>query len=178
MGFRSQPLNRLSENEWAALLRQKVFFESRWRKKRLDSYEQVKHGKEKLVFDKATGLTWQQSGSLEALTYAQAQNYIRALNQERFAKYKGWRLPSLDEAMSLLEPFKYATGLYVDPRFDPTQKWIWTNDEAREGAAWAVTFRSGCCYVPVDASYFVRAVRGGPWLPEEELEEELLVASL
>lgn len=178
MEFRSQPLNRLSENEWAALLRQKILFEWRWRKKRLDSFKQVKHGKENLVFDKATGLTWQQSGSLEALTYAETQDYIRALNQQRFAKYKGWRLPSLDEAMSLLEPFKYGNGLYIDPRFDAAQKWIWTNEEARASVAWAVTFHGGCCYVPVNASYFVRAVRGAPWFLEEELEEELIVASL
>ncbi|MEK7727434.1 MAG: DUF1566 domain-containing protein [candidate division KSB1 bacterium] len=178
MEFRSQPLNRLSEDEWAALLRQKLFFEWRWRKRRLDSYEQVKHGKEKLVFDKATGLTWQQSGSLEALSYSDAQNYLRALNQQRFAKYQGWRLPTLDEAMSLLEPFKYANGMYIDPRFDAAQKWIWTNDEAREGVAWAVTFRSGCCYVPVEASYFVRAVRGELWFPEGDSSDELLVELL
>ena len=35
-----------------------------------------------LVFDRATGLLWQKSGSDNVLTYQQAQEYVDTLNRE------------------------------------------------------------------------------------------------
>ncbi|MCP4289089.1 MAG: DUF1566 domain-containing protein, partial [Gammaproteobacteria bacterium] len=57
-----------------------------------------------VVVDHATGLMWQQSGSDDELTYEDAQKYIEKLNQERFAGYDDWRLPTVPELLSLLEP--------------------------------------------------------------------------
>jgi hypothetical protein len=172
MKFRSLALNHLSENEWTALLYQKEIFERRCSKKRLHPYKPIKIGSKKLIIDKSTELTWQQFGSPNAITCAGAKKYIRELNKQRFASYKDWRLPTLNEAMSLLMPDKDANDLYINSEFDSTQKWIWTGEETHDGAAWVVTFRSGCCYVPADASYYVRAVRGEPWFPENGSDDE------
>ena len=59
-----------------------------------------------VVVDEATGLMWQQNGSLEAITYEKAEGYIKELNRKGFAGFHDWRLPTLEEAMSLMEPKK------------------------------------------------------------------------
>ncbi|MDZ7289772.1 MAG: DUF1566 domain-containing protein [candidate division KSB1 bacterium] len=175
MKFRSQPLNQLSPTEFDILLHEKDVFELRWNKRSPTlrfRCQAIKRGGKKLVTDKMTRLTWQQSGSPGPVTYRDAEKYIRDLNKKKFAGFKNWRLPTLDEAMSLLRPSRGDTNLYIDPAFDPTQQWIWTWDESDSGAAWVVTYRAGCCYVPVDSHYYVRAVRGEFWYPGDDAFEE------
>jgi hypothetical protein len=114
-----------------------------------------------VVFDDATGLMWQQSGSQEYMNYSKAENYIRDLNNKRFAGFTDWRLPTLEEAMSLMEPEKHGE-LYLDAIFDHKQTWIWTADKFSASAAWVVNFYYGHCYHYDVYNYsYVRAVRGG-----------------
>lgn len=172
--FRSQPLNQLSASDTDALLYEKNIFERCWNSKSAAHRFQcqtIKHGGKKLVLNKTTKLTWQQSGSSDAVTYNQAKKYIHDLSKQKFASYKDWRFPALDEAMSLLKPRKSDNGLYIDSAFDPKQQWIWTMDDADAEVPWVVTFRAGCCYVPNDTHYYVRAVRGEFWLPGDESVE-------
>jgi len=113
----------------------------------------------KLVIDHATGLMWQQSGSANHMTYVDAEKYIRDLNNQRFAGYNDWRLPTLEEAVSLMEP-KKLDGLYLDSVFERKQSWIWTVDQESAGRAWVVDFGVGdCLRFGDDYGYFVRAVR-------------------
>ncbi|MDG6027480.1 MAG: DUF1566 domain-containing protein [Candidatus Brocadia sp.] len=79
------------------------------------------HG-EVAVYDHISGLIWQQAGSLREMNYRDAKNYISAMNKERFAGYHDWRLPTLEEAISLVEPAKKDGGLHINPVFDPCQK--------------------------------------------------------
>ncbi len=115
-----------------------------------------------VVHDSTTGLSWQQSGSSEWLTFKQAQTYIDSLNVARYGGYTNWRLPTLEEGMSLMEP-KRESGLFVDPVFDRRQEWIWTADKESASRAWYVYFGSGNLghrYIENDYRLFcVRAVR-------------------
>lgn len=56
-----------------------------------------------VIFDRATGLTWQRSGSSEVLSYQDAQMYVNTLNIQQFAGYTDWRLPTIEELLSLLK---------------------------------------------------------------------------
>jgi len=118
---------------------------------------------QKVVIDSASGLMWQQSGSPEYFTYAKAKEYINQLNRERFAGFNNWRLPTLKEAMSLMEPDTLNGNLYIDPKFDPKQSWIWTADLGKgESWAWVVFFFYGLCYNShFPYSSHVRALRSG-----------------
>ena len=119
-----------------------------------------------VVVDHATGLMWQKAGSENWLTYHKAQDYIVQLNQKHFAGYEDWRLPTIPELMSLLEPEEKNGDLYIDPVFDKTQRWCWSADvrqtkgEGSSGSAWLVGFYGGGVYWRSfsDADY-VRAVR-------------------
>ncbi len=116
----------------------------------------------KVVLDRATDLMWQQAGSPEYMTYEEAQAYVAQLNRDNFAGYANWRLPTLEEAMSLMEPSELNADLYIDAKFDKTQRYIWTADKESAGVAWVAYFDSGECFRnAVGYDNFVRAVRAG-----------------
>ena len=113
-----------------------------------------------VVIDYATGLMWQKAGSLKEVGYNDAQKYIRQLNQQRFSGFTNWRMPTIDELLSLIETNKHAHKLYIDPVFDEHQSWCWSADISSAHAAWHVYFHLGqVAQHALTYQYFVRAVR-------------------
>jgi Protein of unknown function (DUF1566) len=166
--FRAQALNELAEHDYETLLEQKAAFEEFWNgegRRLSNRYRTNERDGEQVVIDRLTDLTWQRSGSPHPLSFGEAEQYVNDLNKQRFAGHRTWRLPILDEAMSLMKPYKAYGALYIDSVFDRTQQSIWTEEETFEGARWVVTFSLGNCYVPVASHYYVRAVRGEYWTP-------------
>ena len=163
--FRNTPL-ALSSDEVKNMLSQNDFFDTFMNSSGSgiahQYYEQTKNG-DKVVIDKATDLMWQQSGSEDSMGYKDAEHSIKKLNNEKFAGYSGWRLPTLEEAMSLMEQKEKNDDLYIDPVFDKHQRRIWTCDPVkdREARAWVVLFFSGGCRYdyPIGYGIYVRAVR-------------------
>lgn len=158
--FRSYPTT-LSVEQVKTKVRQYGFYDDAYnpRGKGINNNFELQQSGQ-VVFDYATGLMWQQSGSSEHMTYADAENYIRDLNNRRFASYIDWRLPTLEEAMSLMEPKKHG-NLHLDPMFDREAPFIWTVDKENAGAAWVVGFNFGGCghYDIGISTNHVRAVR-------------------
>ena len=157
--LRSNSIINLEEADSRSMLTKHEFFDRDWHKagKGVSHLYEVR---EKVVIDHATGLMWQQSGSAN-VTYADAEKYVRDLNTKRFAGYNDWHLPTLEEAMSLMEP-KQHDVLYIDAVFDRKQRWIWTADKESAGRAWHVhfgCFSGNCSHVDFGSLYCVRAVR-------------------
>ncbi len=166
--FRPTPDKKLSVSSVKAMLKQHNFFcrEYDWSKEYCNpdgngfdnEFEKQNNGQ--VVYDNASGLTWQQSGSDEYMTYKSAKSYITKLNSDEFAGYNDWRLPTLEEAMSLMEPEEKTSGLYIDQRFDRKQRHIWTSDLDGASVAWVVYFgNGGCDSYFFDLNFSVRAVR-------------------
>ncbi len=107
------------------------------------------------VTDHATGLMWEKSGSDKFLSFEEAKEYVSRLN---LAGYRDWRLPTLEELMSLLEPEKQENGRYINPVFDEKQWWCWSSDRRLSGGAWGVYFYFGSVDWD-DFNYYVRCVR-------------------
>jgi|GEM_PF-1236500 len=167
--FRSTPQS-LSEAQVKTMLKKFNFYsrEYDWNKEYCNpggvgfenDFELSKNGL--VVYDKASRLMWQRGGSEKYLYLNQTQAYIDSLNRVGFAGYRDWRLPTLEEAMSLMERNKNKAGLYINELFDSRQRWIWTADPyAGASGRWVVIFNSGYCS-PYDIYYYhVRAVRIG-----------------
>jgi hypothetical protein len=117
------------------------------------------HG-DKIVIDHATDLIWQQAGSDTEMTFEDARQFVNNLNARGFAGHKDWRLPTLQEALSLIEARKNESGLYIDPIFDNKQRWIWTADKESALQVRLVNFLYGFngSFHP-DYTIYVRCVR-------------------
>ena len=81
---------------------------------------------------------WFPSGSIHFVTWKEAQEWISNLNHNAYAGFTDWRLPTLEEALSLLENKK--AKLYVDPKFDNRQWCIWTGDSLGSNFVWTIVF--------------------------------------
>ncbi len=122
-------------------------------------YESEIIGDDKVVIDRATGLMWHPSGSYEYMKKKEVKRWIRDLNRKGYAGHNDWRVPTVEEASSLLEASEKNGNLYIDTVFDKKQRWLWTGDSCSSGGMWRVYFDDG--YVDWgDVSYlFVRPVR-------------------
>jgi hypothetical protein len=118
-----------------------------------------------VVVDNATGLMWHQGGSDDSMEWDEAKEWVEDLNSEEgYAGYQDWRLPTVDEAVSLLELSKTNGDLYIDPVFIKKQSWIWTGDKFGSEAAWGVHFYDGdVCWPQIQRHHhhirYVRPVR-------------------
>ncbi|MDY6990107.1 MAG: protein kinase [Thermodesulfobacteriota bacterium] len=111
------------------------------------------------VTDKATGLVWQQGGSDYPVTWHEAHDYIESLNQKGFAGRTGWRLPTVNELMSLLTQVPKAGDLCVAPVFHDHERWLWSADRRSFTAAWYVSADMGyISWQDFSCYYYVRAV--------------------
>ena len=106
------------------------------------NYEKKSINGDSVVIDHATGLMWHQSGSSNYMRWNSARDWIRNLNRIGYAGYKEWRLPTLEEAVSLLEADR-KNDLYIDPIFNNEQWGIWTGDKHGSSGDWSVYFSLG-----------------------------------
>lgn len=155
---------RLTETHAKAMIEKHGFFELNWNKLATGikhDYHLLQEGE--IVYDKTTNLMWQQSGSDQRMPYNDAEVFIAKLNQEKDGSYTDWRLPTLEEAMSLMKRHIDDKGdLHIHPIFDKKQRFIWTADYASADMVWCIHFVDGLCIRnQMNSNYFVRAVRNG-----------------
>jgi hypothetical protein len=112
-----------------------------------------------VVIDRATGLMWQHDGSERAVTFSSAEEYVRRMNVEKVAGFTDWRLPTMQEVGSLMEPQAHEE-FHISPAFRRSAKFIWTADRHPNGCIWIAYFFDAefACEKP-DFNAWVRAVR-------------------
>ncbi len=123
-------------------------------------YEEKSINGDSVVIDHATGLMWHQSGSSDYMRWDNARNWIGRLNYREYAGYQDWRLPTLEEAVSLLEYSRGNNNLYIDSVFNEEQWGIWSGDTYGAKGVWSVYFSLGNVRWNVKNRY-VRPVRSG-----------------
>ena len=152
----------MTRDDVKAMLISRGFFENYYNKtgnfKNHFVLKQVKQ--DQIVVDLATGLAWHQSGSDDYMKHKAALEWIAELNKNGYAGYNDWRLPTLEEAASLLESREFSGGLFIDSVFSSDQRFIWTSDGGGDRKAWVIDFFSGdVSPIEYDVNVYVRPVR-------------------
>jgi hypothetical protein len=119
------------------------------------------------VLDRETGLVWERSPSTTTRTWLNAQIHC---NPKTVGNRKGWRLPTIQELASLIDPSVAFPGptLPAGHPFSNVQQsfnnyWSATTVASLTGFAWAVNFSGGnlALFDDKNISRVVWCVRGG-----------------
>lgn len=150
--LRSHALDEFSYKDVKNMLRkEKDFFHAEWNKLGKEIDHQYKINKSfgiNVIQDKRFGLTWLQYSS-EKMKFDVAESYLQRLNAEKFGGFDDWRVPTLEEAMSLMERKKH-NGWYINSNFEPKANFVWTVDQEnkkRPDMKWVADYFNGVCSV-------------------------------
>ncbi len=108
------------------------------------------------VIDKATNLIWQQGGSNYPVSQHDAFLYVEGLNTTKACGLTGWRLPTVNELLTLLgtNDEEVPAGFFV-----PNAKWLWSCDRHGNHEGWYVNLDMGYTGVmDINCLHYVKAV--------------------
>lgn len=91
-----------------------------------------------VAFEKNSRLYWQRRGSGFTLDWQQAKEYVQYLNAINWQGRSSWRLPTLEEALTILNPPLHGVSCSSWPLFDSSVHWLWTSDHCTKKQAWMV----------------------------------------
>lgn len=134
-----------SEDEVAELIRSYGFFDSKSNPSGRFSTYLVDNGDGLTVTEKVTGVMWQRQGC-DITSFRQLQGYIEEINRNHFAGFSDWRLPSLAEAMSLLQPALSTKNQYLHPCFSHHQPFIFVAGQRQPGGYWFVDYKQATAF--------------------------------
>ena len=99
------------------------------------------HGQH-IIVDLITGLMWQRVG-LEITSIRSMKKKIDELNLEGLHGYNDWRLPSVEEAMSLMEASPNDKDIHLNPNFSREQPFVFTSAQRTPSGYWFVDYKHG-----------------------------------
>ncbi|MCK9294423.1 MAG: DUF1566 domain-containing protein [Desulfobulbaceae bacterium] len=135
----------LRETEVDAIIRADNFFDTQYNIKGGFANFLVDNQDGLTVTDKVTGVMWQRGGG-DITSIRKMQAYIKKMNDSRFAGYDNWRLPSMEEALSLMEAEQNDKGLYLHNCFSASQPFIFLAGRRDPGGYWFCDYKQGTVY--------------------------------
>ncbi len=102
----------------------------------------VDPGDGRMVVDQRTGLMWQRGG-LDITSVRSMHRRIEQLNKEGFAGFHDWRMPTMEEAMSLMEKESNSKDVHLNPCFSKEQPFIFVAAQRKPGGYWFVDYKHG-----------------------------------
>ena len=91
-----------------------------------------------MALEQNSGLYWQRRGSGFTLNWQQAHDYVQFLNDTDWQGRNSWRLPTLEEVLTILNPPLHGVSCSNWPLLDSTVHWLWTSDHCTKKQAWMV----------------------------------------
>ena len=95
------------------------------------------------------------------MTWHEAQAYVRRLGSDSHAGIGSWRLPTVDELFTCLDPPLLNSSHCDEPFFDQGKTCLWSCDMRSFVSAWTVDVELGfASWGDLSSHFFVRAVSG------------------
>ncbi len=132
----------IQQSEVASLMKKWNFFEAEHNPEGSFANHLVDTGDGLTVVDQQTGLMWQRGG-LDITAIRTMLRNIETVNRADFAGHNDWRMPSMEEAMSLMEPVQNSKGTYLHPCFSKEQPFIFVAAKRKPGGYWFVDYKQG-----------------------------------
>lgn len=97
-----------------------------------------------VIIDHTTDLMWQKVQDETRFDWREVEAYVAQMNQEKLAGFADWRIPTVEELLSLMESSP-KNGKYIDPLFETDILSTWSIDEVTDAlaGAWFVDFTEG-----------------------------------
>jgi hypothetical protein len=135
----------LQANDVDAIIRAGSFFDTQYNPKGRFTNFLVDNHDGLTVTDKVTGIMWQRGGC-DINSIRKIRSYVRKMNDSSFAGYDNWRLPSMEEALSLMEAKQNDKGLYLHKCFSAEQPFIFLAGRRDPGGYWFCDYKQGTIY--------------------------------
>ena len=132
----------INDDEIASVVKKWNFFEAELNPAGRFVNSLVASDNPEVVVDQRTSLMWQ-SGGIDIGSIRYIQRNIQELNKQKFAGYNDWRLPTMEEAMSLMEPVKNSKGVFLHSCFSKEQPFIFVEAQRKPGGYWFVDYKQG-----------------------------------
>lgn len=95
-----------------------------------------------VVVDLKTQLMWQ-VGGIDIGSIRHMQRKVEELNSSGYGGYSDWRLPTMEEALSLMESVKNDKDVYLNSCFSKEQPFIFVDAQRKPGGYWFVDYKQG-----------------------------------
>ncbi|UCH94512.1 MAG: protein kinase [Candidatus Aminicenantes bacterium] len=159
--LRGESCERLSKGEVMKMIKEKGFFDSNWNRggEFRNQFELKSFSSGEVVIDAVVGLMWHPGGTPGFMSLERAGKWLEELNKSSYAGFSDWRLPTLEEAASLLQQRKDKTSFYIGDYFSVDQQCIYTGDRMDETRVWLVDFKEGNIFSDFPNYGYLRPVR-------------------
>lgn len=96
----------------------------------------------RVVVDQRTGLMWQRAG-LDITSVLSMKRKIEELNKDGFAGFHDWRMPTMEEAMSIMDKEVNSKDIHLNLCFSKEQPFIFVDAQRKPGGYWYVDYKHG-----------------------------------
>jgi hypothetical protein len=133
------------ENEVADLIKAQNFYDSQYNPEGYCENYFVDNQDGLTVTDMVTGIMWQIDG-YDITSLRKMVGNVKAANESELAGFNDWRLPTLEEALSIMQPEKNAKGLHLHPCFSEHQPFIFLAEKREPGGYWFCDYKQGTIF--------------------------------
>jgi len=135
----------LSDEQINLIIHRSNFYDLQLNPKGIFKNALTSTGDDLTVIDERTGIMWQRGG-LDIGSIRTIRGTIEELNKEGFAGHHDWHMPTLEEALSLMEPVANAKGIHLHPCFSKEQPFIFVAAKRTPTGYWFVDYKQGKTY--------------------------------
>ena len=135
----------ITENDVVALIKKHNFFDTQYNPEGHFSNYLVDNLDGLTVTDMVTGIMWQ-TGGYDITSIRKMTGLVNKANEQNFAGYSDWRLPTMEEALSLMEQKKNSKDLHLHPCFSEREPFIFLSEKREPGGYWFCDFKQGTVF--------------------------------